>query len=820
MEQSTFDQNEKNPSKTKPAKSQKTLEKLLRLLEKHRLIFLYLAIPKRKRGHNKGWETLDKEDRLDSKIPPEEVDKEGEFLFQYKWQLDLYAQRVTAHFGPGKGSNPKEMVNGKLEDVEGGSYPYWTIDEIPCLFLEDSSDSLLKACREVTTLDTPSLYQSLVKTIVNLAHDEGQFHWNSSVLIKWDYLSKLDETIVNIKNHLSLNIDYEEYDRLQQQLSEFTDAENNYILRTVLMLFAQGYYSLVEAVGTSPLHYVDMELNNSYLWVVKCIKNSLTQPELKDFPGKFEPLVEHLFPDPNSGLDMLWEECTLPHLTDFLSQTQAFFQELDPIQTIQAQNNELVKTFITFWKYQVEEAIKTAHQYSSRTKSTFKTLREHAKQKGEPIKKECDQQPRVSKEQKYKEQVEPVESQTTGDQEKRSAVENNNSQSHDTLDHNDKCREKQKDIYKESLKIAKEKPGELPKIKIQVPSFIQIQENAEWMVDYDFNAKKLKNPSNLDILVVYAKGMFSTATEICLSSRNVFGVSEKSVIDKDTECYFATNMEELPQEVQRTMIANVQENYEWYFLFPFETLLEYRKRVYDLLAVNSISPPKLANLQVGILQDWPKNPGTTCFHMAGASALNAILTFSVMISNQYTLYKTLSCKNYHNKEKFEPDSLVYYAESSAQELVSHIMERIEDMLPVSDWPNWKINQESYRLRALIDAEYEQVKKLKPPKANKDRVSKNDDNNKTTIRLSPEDMNHVFIDNIRHELSDKQWKVLNVLIQANGRKIPGKNIHNDVHKIIDSMSQTVKDVIARPGRGGTGYYINPEYDSEQIRPNPS
>jgi len=187
----------------KPKPSQdvnEALESLSKALEKHRLVFLYLALPIRYKGLNRGRETLEKEDRLDLRIPLEEVDNEGEFLFKHRFQLDLFAQRAIAHFGPGKGCKPKDLDrNGNFVDVEGGSYPRWELDEHTCPFLERTSDEILETCARLQKADTLKSCQELIEEAINVTHDNNQPRWYSSVLVTWEYLTKLDEAIATAK---------------------------------------------------------------------------------------------------------------------------------------------------------------------------------------------------------------------------------------------------------------------------------------------------------------------------------------------------------------------------------------------------------------------------------------------------------------------------------------------------------------------------------------------------------------------------------------------------------------------------------------------
>ena len=63
---------------------------------------------------------------------------------------------------------------------------------------------------------------------------------------------------------------------------------------TLLMLLAQAYYKLLESAVGGYCAALDLDLNHSYLWTLKNIRNLLdNHPDLADFPIPFEPV----FPD-------------------------------------------------------------------------------------------------------------------------------------------------------------------------------------------------------------------------------------------------------------------------------------------------------------------------------------------------------------------------------------------------------------------------------------------------------------------------------------------------------------------------------------------
>ena len=184
-----------------PQTVEEALCSLQRVVEKHRLTFLYFARPERRNPANLSSprESLDQDQLPDGRIPAEAIDSAGEFLFKYRWHLERFAQTAVSQFGPGVGANPTEYRDGTFVEVEGGSRPMWLLDDISCIYLEQSADAILDACKAMTKVDTRRQYQALVKKARQTVHDEGQAKWYASVLVRWEYLSRLDRLITDIK---------------------------------------------------------------------------------------------------------------------------------------------------------------------------------------------------------------------------------------------------------------------------------------------------------------------------------------------------------------------------------------------------------------------------------------------------------------------------------------------------------------------------------------------------------------------------------------------------------------------------------------------
>jgi len=184
---------------------QKAIEGLVHALEKHRLTFLYCAFPKRRNPANPGsiWETLERDELPQNHTRHDATDmtNEDDFLFLHRHVLEQFAQDAIGQFGPGKGCKPQiGTADGKWVDVEGGAYPHWSLDELDCQIMEDSSDELRDACKAVVAADTSGVGASLVKQAMSVVHDSGQPRWYSAIVVRWEYLSNLDQAITAIKN--------------------------------------------------------------------------------------------------------------------------------------------------------------------------------------------------------------------------------------------------------------------------------------------------------------------------------------------------------------------------------------------------------------------------------------------------------------------------------------------------------------------------------------------------------------------------------------------------------------------------------------------
>lgn len=178
---------------------------LLRAVERHRLMFLYWAAACRRnplavRSRTGVNERVLRDDVRGWKEMVEAIDAEGAFLWTHRNVLDRYAQEAIGMFGPGEGSRPGEPdESGRSVPVDGGTYPYWSIDEGSTSYLEASSDAIMEACRSLAEVSKHEAVIALVKDASAVARPEHHDRWYTNVVVKWSYLSSLDSLISRIK---------------------------------------------------------------------------------------------------------------------------------------------------------------------------------------------------------------------------------------------------------------------------------------------------------------------------------------------------------------------------------------------------------------------------------------------------------------------------------------------------------------------------------------------------------------------------------------------------------------------------------------------
>ncbi len=357
---------------------------LVHCIKRHRLLFLFSAECARRNPlaiHSKTGirERVCKEDVLGWKQMLEHVDSEGQFLFDYSWAIENFAQEAIAAFGPGKGSPPTTASNdGSIVEVEGGGLPYWVVDEFTTHELERSSDLIFDACRAVTAADSRNRFASLVEMAIARAHPEGHPRWYSSVVVCWEYLELLDTLLaaaqracVEVRRPPQPNTSAGESATSLHPNPEMAEAEQKLASLYLLMLLAQAYYKILECTVSMAdwCTALDLELNQSYLWVTKNLANLLKNDSglKKDFPEPFEPLFPDLYP--STIRDHEWEDMVGPEADRFLSTVQRYTLEhgiRDP------DKGSAAWAFVEWFRPSIDNAIKQAEAYNARMKRHMK----------------------------------------------------------------------------------------------------------------------------------------------------------------------------------------------------------------------------------------------------------------------------------------------------------------------------------------------------------------------------------------------------------------------------------------------------------------
>jgi len=183
------------PALPVPSNLNEALDKLVYVLERHRLLFLYFMSASRRNpaatGRRMGGvdEQVMRSDVRGYDRFIDDIDSEGEFLFRNRWFLDRYVEEAINRFGHGLGVKP---------DVEGASHPYWFLEEGGAAYLQDSADAIISTARELRRFGGAAR-ESLVITAVGVAYERGSSQWYSSAITRWEYLSELDVAIADLK---------------------------------------------------------------------------------------------------------------------------------------------------------------------------------------------------------------------------------------------------------------------------------------------------------------------------------------------------------------------------------------------------------------------------------------------------------------------------------------------------------------------------------------------------------------------------------------------------------------------------------------------
>jgi hypothetical protein len=364
------------------------LEKVQHILDKHRLIFLFFAVPKRVNPLNRENQCETLPDDKFPQIPNEDIDSEGEFLFVHRRKLENFAQSAVGQFGTGLGNKPRTMdESGKVVDVEGGSYPFWMVDETACVYLDESADTILEACRAAVRRGADRLLSRFLQRIRTALHDEGQTKWYASNLVRWSFLMRLDEALHSLKHaefeHCSAAHDEQPAtdDNKTPQASELSelgdippmseeDDRNSGLL--LLMMLAQAYYKMLESAVSMASWFtaLDMELNHSYLWTIQNLANLLkNHKHLTDFPGTFEPALPDLYP--STIADLEWQDMIAPGVEEFLATVQKYVMSKG---CYPPKENSPAWIMVELFRPSINRAIETAENYHKRLRQAQRRL--------------------------------------------------------------------------------------------------------------------------------------------------------------------------------------------------------------------------------------------------------------------------------------------------------------------------------------------------------------------------------------------------------------------------------------------------------------
>ncbi|RIK81903.1 MAG: hypothetical protein DCC68_07560 [Planctomycetota bacterium] len=186
------------PEVPAPRSRKEAIERLLHIVERHRLLFLFFAGAIRINPGQLGGRTGIRERVLHEDVRGydafmKSVDPDGNFLFQHRDFLDRYADEAVTQFGPGEGWKPKG---------DGATHPYWSIDDVGASYIEESADSIFEAVARLQEFDSSEEMQQLADQCLGIARDRNNPRWYSCVIVRWIYLYELDQTIAEIKRKL------------------------------------------------------------------------------------------------------------------------------------------------------------------------------------------------------------------------------------------------------------------------------------------------------------------------------------------------------------------------------------------------------------------------------------------------------------------------------------------------------------------------------------------------------------------------------------------------------------------------------------------
>jgi hypothetical protein len=361
-------------------------ETVRNLLEKHRLTFLYFAAPKQFDPSLTGnsLETVTLEPEEFRKFDVGKVDENGDFLFTYRRRLEQFAQACFRRFGSGQGNKPRvPLEDDTIVEVEGGTLPFWRLDEVACVHLEESADQILSAMRDATRKKFGRLLQRFIPAIKLSLHDANKPKWYASDSVRWEYLSQIDAILHELRTFELGDPDSSGSASPQDPMKDSGSKASSASERTLddllkevpeedcrnascilLMWFAEAYHRLLEATTSHSewLTVKDMDLNHSYIRTIQNLSNLLSKNRyLNDFPQKFEPIFQDLYPSTIADVD--WQLMVAPHADSFLATVQQYVVKKG---TFEFEEGSPGWIMLQMFLDEVQTAIKNADNYDHR----------------------------------------------------------------------------------------------------------------------------------------------------------------------------------------------------------------------------------------------------------------------------------------------------------------------------------------------------------------------------------------------------------------------------------------------------------------------
>lgn len=144
-------------------------------------------------------------------------------------------------------------------------------------------------------------------------------------------------------------------------------------MRATLVLMARVYFKIIENVATSPIGWTDLDLNGSYLSVIKAIESLLEDPEFNGLAKSFQR-PDHIFP--SSQIDILWDSGLRETAEGFLASVQAYLVGLESGK----RRSPALSAYLSWLRARCRPWIDKAEAFHARAESAFGVLVESLKE--------------------------------------------------------------------------------------------------------------------------------------------------------------------------------------------------------------------------------------------------------------------------------------------------------------------------------------------------------------------------------------------------------------------------------------------------------